>query len=70
MKNYTPRPNWNGWTKWMRLHTEETISCCDCGLAHLFKFKTEKGKLYFRAKKNKEITKENREKIKKFIVIV
>ena len=61
LKTYTPRPNWLGWTKWIVLQEEEVFSCCDCGLAHTVKLKSEKGKVYWKAKRNKVQTKENRQ---------
>lgn len=63
-KDYCPRPNWLGWIKWQKLHTEEVLTCCDCGLAHTFQFKLVKGKIYWRAKRNKEQTKLNRKHTK------
>ena len=64
MKILTPKPNWNGWINWQILHKSEILSCCDCGLAHEFKFKSVKGKLMWRAKRHKETTKNNRKKYK------
>lgn len=68
MKDYKPRPNWNGQKKWMKLHDKEIISCCDCGLAHEFSFKTYKGNVWWRAKREKKVTKKNREKYKLILV--
>lgn len=61
-KFYSPRPNWLGWSKWLRLHAEEIITCCNCGLAHTFQFKVFNGRIKWRAKRNKEQTKLAREK--------
>lgn len=62
-KVYHPKPNWLGWIKWQTLYKEMTITCCDCGLAHKFQFRVYKNKPQWRAKRNKEITKQAREKL-------
>ena len=64
MEILKPKPNWNGETSWEKLYDELVFSCCDCGLAHTFKFKVIKGKCYWRAKRNKKITKLMRAKKK------
>jgi len=61
-KSIRPIPNWLGWIKWRKLHTPLTVSCCDCGLAHDFQFRNNRGILEWRAKKNKIVTKYNRTK--------
>lgn len=64
-----PKPNWLGLTPWIELKTPLIIQCCDCGLVHDMPFKVEKGKIYWRAKRNKKLTLEARKgyKIKEII---
>jgi len=54
---HRPIPNWQGLTPWFKLKTPLTTICCDCGLAHDFRFKVVKGSVYWRAKRNKLVTK-------------
>lgn len=59
------QPNWNGWTDWTKLFNKITMACCDCGLAHDLNFKVNKqGKVFWRAKRNKNETKLARIKYK------
>lgn len=61
IKQRHPKPNWLGYIKWQKLTEIVIISCCDCGLAHTFQFrKTKNGKIEWRSKRNKELTKQNR----------
>lgn len=56
-----PKPNWHGWIPWVKLESEFTIVCCDCGLAHKFQFRVNKsGAVSWRAKRDKQATKINR----------
>mgnify|MGYP007070555102 CR=1 FL=1 len=64
-----PKPNWNGWIPWAKLHSPEIIVCCDCGLAHEFRFKNINGSLNWTCKRHKKETKEARRKMNKFILI-
>lgn len=63
-----PKPNWNGYIPWQKLHSVEIITCCDCGLAHQFEFKNGEGALKWRAKRSKEATKLARKKYKTIII--
>ncbi len=56
-KIITPKPNWVGLTPWEPLYSKLDIICCDCGLAHEFWFRSIKGKIMWRAKRNKKLTK-------------
>jgi len=67
-KQIKPKPNWNGWTKLYKLCNPLIFTCCDCGLAHQFEFKSKKGVLYWKAKRHKEQTKLARSKCKVIII--
>ncbi len=55
-----PLVNWVGLTPWEPLYNKLLWSCCDCGLAHEFWFRNIKGKIMWRAKRHKALTKANR----------
>ena len=47
-----PKPN-----EWVQpIKNGYKMCCCDCGLVHSMDFKIEKGKVYFRARRNNRST--------------
>ena len=67
-KEIHPKPNWNGWIPWQKLHSVEIINCCDCGLSHEHNYRNNKGVLEWRAKRSKEGTKSARKDYKIIII--
>ena len=55
-------PAENGQPNEVPLGEDYFLACCDCGLAHLFKFQIEKGKLYLIAYRDDHLTKELRKR--------